>query len=356
MSIIPSEASDGGRIPDPVAAVEGEGLPRRLPPMPDNDLALNLVRTTEAAALGAARWVGRGDKNAADQAAVDAMRLFFNAVPMAGVVVIGEGEKDEAPMLYNGERIGTGSPPEVDVAVDPIDGTRLVAQGQSNALSVVAVASRGAMFDPGPCVYMEKIVAGREGGGAIDIAAPIEDNVRNVARARGMVIRDVTVMILDRPRHEDAIRRVRALGARVYLLTDGDVAGAITAARRGTGVDLLYGIGGTPEGVVAAAALKCLGGAIQGRLYPRDDQERRAALDAGYDLDRVLTVDDLVKGDDVFFACTGITDGALVQGVRFFTDGATTESIVMRASSGTVRVVRGEHRAGKLKQVYGEIG
>ncbi len=342
MPIIPSGAPDGGRIPAPDAAGEAEGLPRRLPPMPGNDLALNLVRTTEAAALGAARWVGRGDKNAADRAAVDAMRLFFNAVPMAGVVVIGEGEKDEAPMLYNGERIGTGSAPEVDVAVDPIDGTRLVAQGQANALSVVAVAARGAMFDPGPCVYMEKIVAGREGGPAIDITAPIEDNIRNVARARGMAIRDVTVMILDRPRHEDAIRRVRSLGARAYLLPDGDVAGAITAARRGTGVD-------------AAAALKCLGGAIQGRLYPRDDRERRAALDAGYDLDRVLTVDDLVKGDDVFFACTGITDGALVQGVRFFTDGATTESIVMRASSGTIRVIRGEHRAGKLRQVCGEI-
>ena len=358
MSIIPSEAA-GGSGGDRVGAPPPEGrkasAPRRLDPMPDSDLALNLVRTTEAAALGAARWVGRGDKNAADQGAVDAMRLFFNAVPMDGIVVIGEGEKDEAPMLYNGEHIGTGSRPEVDVAVDPIDGTRLVAQGQANALSVVAVAGRGAMFNPGPCVYMEKIVTGREAAGAIDIAAPIEDNIRNVARARGMAVRDVTVMILDRPRHEEIVRRVRTIGARVYLLPDGDVAGAIAAARRGTGVDLLYGIGGTPEGVVAAAALKCLGGVIQGRLYPRDDQERRAALDAGYDLDRVLTADDLVKGDDVFFACTGITDGALVQGVRFFTDGATTESIVMRASSGTIRVIRGEHRAGKLGQIYGEL-
>jgi fructose-1,6-bisphosphatase II len=356
MSIIPSEAAGGAggdRVGAPVP--EAEGIPRRLEPMPENDLALNLVRTTEAAALGAARWVGRGDKNAADQGAVDAMRLFFNAVPMDGVVVIGEGEKDEAPMLYNGEHIGTGSGPEVDVAVDPIDGTRLVAQGQPNALSVVAVAGRGAMFNPGPCVYMEKIVAGREAAGAIDLAAPIEDNIRNVARAKGLAIRDVTMMILDRPRHDEIVRRVRTIGARVYLLPDGDVAGAITAARRGTGVDLLYGIGGTPEGVVAAAALKCLGGAIQGRLYPRDEHERQAALDAGYNLERVLFVDDLVKGDDVFFACTGITDGALVQGVRFFTDGATTESIVMRASSGTIRVIRGEHRAGKLGQIYGEM-
>ncbi len=268
----PSPASGAGS-----GSVAGAGAagPRRLDPLPDNDLALNLVRTTEAAALGAARWVGRGDKNAADQGAVDAMRLFFNAVPMRGVVVIGEGEKDEAPMLYNGEAIGTGSPPEVDVAVDPIDGTRLVAQGQANALSVVAVAARGAMFNPGPCVYMEKIVTGRDAADAIDIAAPIEDNIRNVARAKGLAVRDVTVMILDRPRHEEIVGRVRAIGARVYLLPDGDVAGAITAARLGTGVDLLYGIGGTPEGVVAAAALKCLGGAIQGRLHARDERERR---------------------------------------------------------------------------------
>jgi fructose-1,6-bisphosphatase II len=325
------------------------------PMKPDRNLALELVRVTEAAALAAARMVGRGDKEGADQAAVDAMRNVLESVSMDGIVVIGEGEKDEAPMLYNGERIGTGSRPEVDVAVDPIDGTRLVAQGQANALSVVAVSERGSMFDPGPCVYMEKIVTGREAATAIDITAPIETNVKNVAKAKRMSVSDVTMMILDRPRHEEAVDRVRKMGARVYLLTDGDVAGAITAARRGTGVDLLYGIGGTPEGVVAAAALKCLGGAIQGRLYPRDEHERRAALDAGYDLERVLTADDLVTGDDVFFACTGITDGSLVQGVRFFTDGATTESIVMRASSGTVRVIRGEHRAGKLQQVYGEV-
>jgi fructose-1,6-bisphosphatase II len=357
MSIPMSEAGrlgEGEAIPIPAPAPGRAAAPKRLPPMPDHDLALNLVRTTEAAALAAARWVGRGDKEAADQAAVDAMRLFFNAVPMDGVVVIGEGEKDRAPMLFNGERIGTGSPPVVDVAVDPIDGTRLVAQGQSNALSVVAVAERGAMFNPGPCVYMEKIATGYEAASAIDLTAPIETNIQYVARAKRMSVREVTMMILDRPRHQEIVDRVRKMGARVYLLTDGDVAGAITAARRGTGVDLLYGIGGTPEGVVAAAALKGLGGAIQARLYPRDDQERQAAIQAGYDLDRVLSTDDLVQGDDVFFAATGITDGALVQGVRFFTDGATTASIVVRASTGTIRMISGEHRARKLQQIYGD--
>jgi fructose-1,6-bisphosphatase II len=330
-------------------------VPRRpLSLPPDHDLALDLVRTTEAAALAAARWVGRGDKNAADQAAVDAMRLFFGAVPMDGIVVIGEGEKDEAPMLYHGERLGTGSLPRVDVALDPIDGTRLVAQGQANALSVVALAPRGAMFDPGPCVYMEKLATDREAASAIDLTQPIETNIKNIARARRMPLSEVTMMILDRPRHQEVVDRVRKMGARVYLLTDGDVAGAITAGRRGTGVDLLYGIGGTPEGVVAAAALKCLGGVIQGRLVPRDDAERDAALRAGYDLDRVLTTDDLVEGDDLFFAATGITDGALLQGVRFSTSGATTQSIVMRGSTGTIRVINGEHQVGKLRQIYGK--
>jgi len=349
-------SNDSNRPSRAAASSPTEGRPPtpRLVTTLDSSLALDLVRTTEAAALAAARWVGRGDKNAADQAAVDGMRLLFNAVPMDGIVVIGEGEKDQAPMLYNGERLGTGSPPVVDVAVDPIDGTRLVARGEANALSVVAVAERGAMFDPGPCVYMEKIATGREAGGAIDITVPIETNIKIVALAKGLTVSEVTVMILDRPRHEEIVARVRKLGARVYLLTDGDVAGAITAARRGTGVDLLYGIGGTPEGVVAAAALKCLGGTLQGRLYPRNDEERAAAIQAGYDLDRILTIDDLVKGENVFFAATGITDGALLRGVRFSPDGATTESIVMRARSGTVRVIRGEHRVGKLKQIYGE--
>jgi fructose-1,6-bisphosphatase II len=327
---------------------------RQLEPMPDHDLALNLVRATEAAALAAARWIGRGDKNAADQAAVDAMRLLFNAVPMDGLVVIGEGEKDMAPMLYNGELIGTGSAPAVDVAVDPIDGTRLVAQGQANALSVVAVAARGTMFNPGPCVYMEKIATGSEAASAIDITAPIEANIQSVARAKGITVRDVTVMILDRPRHEKVIDRIRAIGARAYLIPDGDVAGSIAAARTGSGVDLLYGIGGTPEGVITAVALKCLGGTIQGRLYTRDAAERKSAMDAGYDLERVLTIDDLVRGDDIFFAATGITDGALMQGIRFSRDGATSESIVMRGRSGTIRLIHGEHRPGKLRQIYGD--
>ncbi len=327
---------------------------RTIDAMPDYNLSLDLVRCTEAAALAAARWVGRGDKNAADQAAVDAMRLFFNMVHMNGVVVIGEGEKDQAPMLYNGESIGTGNEPAVDVAVDPIDGTRLVSRGEANALAVVAVAERGAMFNPGPCVYMEKIATGRESAPAIDITASVETNIKQIARIKRMLVSEVTMMILDRPRHEEIVERVRKLGARVYLITDGDVAGAISAARRGTGVDLLYGIGGTPEGVVAAAALKCLGGVIQGRLHPRNDQERDAAIAAGYNLGRVLTTDDLVKGDDVFFAATGVTDGVLVQGVRFSAEYATTESIVMRARSGTIRVIHGEHRAVKLKQVYGE--
>ena len=318
---------------------------------PDHNLALDLVRTTEAAALASARWVGRNNKIAADQAAVDAMRLLFNTVPFDGIVVIGEGEKDEAPMLYNGEALGTGTPPKLDVAVDPIDGTRLVSRGEANAMSVVAVAQRGAMFNPGPCVYMEKIATGREGVGAIDITAPIDVNVRNLAKSRGMEPEDITVVILDRDRHKEFIEKVRSVGARVHLIMDGDVAGAITAAQHGTGVDLLYGIGGTPEGVIAAAALKCLGGEIQGRLYTRNEEERRAALDAGYDLDRVLSTDDLVHGEDVFFAATGITDGVLLKGVRYSVEGATSESIVMRSKSGTIRVMQAEHRWDKLMPI-----
>jgi fructose-1,6-bisphosphatase II len=339
----------------PRREVSRKALPgRRSRLIPSHNLALDLVRTTEAAALAAAVWVGRGDKSAADQAAVDAMRRLFNTVNLDGLVVIGEGEKDDAPMLFNGERLGTGSPPLVDVAVDPIDGTRLVARGEANALSVVAVAERGALFDPGPCVYMEKIATGREAAKVIDLTEPIETNIRNIARTKKMLVSEITMMILDRPRHEEIVARVRKLGARVHLLTDGDVAGAITAARRGTGVDLLYGIGGTPEGVVAAAALKCLGGEIQGRLYPRNDLERHSAIAAGFDLGRVLTTDDLVHGGDVFFAATGITDGALLQGVRFFSEVATSESIVMRASSGTIRVIHAEHPIEKLKLLYGE--
>ncbi|MDG3003553.1 class II fructose-bisphosphatase [Paludisphaera mucosa] len=317
---------------------------QRLQITPDHNLALDLVRTTEAAALAAARWVGRGDKNAADGAAVDAMRLLFNAMQFDGVVVIGEGEKDEAPMLFNGERLGTAEGPRVDVAVDPIDGTKLVAGGQANAVAVVAVSERGTMFDPGPCFYMEKIAAGREGGRVLDVAAPIEENVKNVARARGMEVEDLTVVILDRERHHDAMARIRAIGARVYLITDGDVAGAIAAATPGTGIDLLYGIGGTPEAVITAAALKCLGGEIQGRLRPRTDTERKAVLDAGFDLERILTTNDLVRGEDVFFAATGITDGSLLRGVRYSPEGATTESVVMRSRSGTIRTIKAEHR------------
>jgi fructose-1,6-bisphosphatase II len=326
-------------------------MPRGEGAVPDRNLALDIVRTTEAAALAAARWVGRGDKNAADGAAVDAMRVMFNTVPVDGLVVIGEGEKDEAPMLFNGEHVGTGEGPAVDIAVDPIDGTGLTARGQENALSVVAIAPRGTMFDPGPAVYMEKIATGPEAADVIDISKPIEDNVRAVAKAKGMKVGDVTVTILDRPRHEDAIKRVRALGSRVHLITDGDVAGAIIAATPRLGVDLLYGIGGTPEGVVAAAALRCLGGQILGRLYARNDEEREACIAGGYDLDRILTIDDLVNSDDVFFAATGVTDGVLLQGIRYTKGGATSESMVMRGRSGTIRRIFSEHYFEKLMKI-----
>ncbi len=317
---------------------------------PDRNLALELVRVTEAAALAAARWMGRGDKEAADQAAVDAMRLLMDTVPMTGTVVIGEGEKDNAPMLYNGEEIGNGQPPIVDIAVDPIDGTTLTSKGMSGALSVVALAERGTMFDPGPCVYMEKIATGEEAAGAIDIEAPISENITRVAKAKRSDVSDITVTILERSRHEQIVKEVREAGARIRFITDGDVAGAISAAREGTGVDLLIGIGGTPEGVIAASAIKCLGGTIQGRLWPRNEDERDLAVQAGYDLDRVLTTDDLVAGDDVFFAATGVTDGDLIKGVRYRGDNAITQSIVMRSRSGTVRVIDALHRREKLKK------
>jgi fructose-1,6-bisphosphatase II len=317
---------------------------------PDRNLALELVRVTEAAALAAGRWIGRGDKAAADQAAVDAMRLMIDTVSMDGVVVIGEGEKDEAPMLYNGEAVGTGQGPACDVAVDPIDGTRLTSVGQPNALSVIALAERGSMFFPGAAVYMEKVATGPEAADAIDITAPPEENVRLVAKAKGVRPEEIGVVILDRDRHADTIRRVREIGARVHLITDGDVAGAISAATtRRSGLDLLLGIGGTPEGVVAAAALKCLGGAMQGRLYPRNSEERQRLLDAGYQIERVLSTDDLVSGRDVFFAATGVTDGSLLRGVKYWPDGATTYSMVMRSRSGTVRMIEAEHRFAKLE-------
>jgi fructose-1,6-bisphosphatase II len=317
---------------------------------PDRNLALELVRVTEAAALAAGRWVGRGDKVAADQAAVDAMRLMIDSVSMDGVVVIGEGEKDEAPMLYNGEAVGNGEGPACDVAVDPIDGTRLTSVGQPNALSVIALAERGSMFYPGAAVYMEKVATGPEAADAIDITAPPEENVRLVAKAKGVRPEEIGVVILDRDRHAEMIQRVREVGARVHLITDGDVAGAVAAATtRRSGLDLLLGIGGTPEGVIAAAALKCIGGAIQGRLYPRSEEERGKLVDGGFDLQRVLTTDDLVAGRDVFFAATGITDGSLLRGVKYWPDGATTYSIVMRSRSGTVRIVEAEHRFAKLE-------
>ncbi|MGE3619388.1 MAG: class II fructose-bisphosphatase [Acidimicrobiia bacterium] len=315
---------------------------------PDRNLALELVRVTEAAALAASRWMGRGDKNGADGAAVDAMRVVLESVPMDGIVVIGEGEKDEAPMLFNGERIGDGSPMPTDIAVDPIDGTTLTALGRGNALSVIAVSERGTMFNPGPCVYMEKVAVGPEAVGSIDITRPAADNVEAVAKALGKSVRDITAVILDRPRHAELIAEVRSTGARIRLIPDGDVAGALSTAWPTAGADILLGIGGTPEGVISAAALKCMGGEIQGRLWPRDEAERRTALDAGYDLDQVLTTDVLVAGDNCFFAATGITDGDLLQGVHYDGQGATTRSLVMRSKSGTVRQVDARHRLTKL--------
>ena len=317
---------------------------------PDRNLALELVRVTEAAAMAAARKMGFGDKEAVDQAAVDAMRQVLGSVPMTGVVVIGEGEKDNAPMLYNGEEIGDGTPPEVDIAVDPVDGTTLTAKSMPNAISVVAMSDRGTMFDPGPCVYMEKLVVGPEAAGAVDFEAPIADNLRAVAKAKGAQVADLTVCILDRPRHEDLIKDVRQAGARIKLITDGDVAGAIMTAREGTGVDVMVGIGGTPEGVIAACALKCLDAVMFGRLWPRDDDERRRALDAGYDLDQVLTIDDLVRGQNVFFAATGVTDGELLRGVRFDRRGALTQSLSMRSKSGTTRLIDARHQLSKLSR------
>jgi len=321
---------------------------------PDRNLALELVRVTEAAAMGAARWVGRGDKEAADQAAVDSMRLMLDTVTMKGIVVIGEGEKDKAPMLFNGEEVGNGQGADVDVAVDPLEGTRLTAIGAPNAIAVIAVAERGTMFFPGAAVYMDKIAVGPAGADAIDITLPAAENVRRVAKAKGVEPRDITVVVLDRDRHESLIAELRDVGAKVRLIMDGDVAPAIAAARDGTGVDMLMGVGGTPEGVISAAAIKCLGGAMQGRLWPRDDGERRQLVEAGYDVERVLTQDDLVAGSDLFVAATGVTDGALLRGVRFEDGSALTESIVMRSRSGTIRRVRAEHRLAKLRQITGE--
>ncbi len=315
---------------------------------PDRNLALELVRVTEAAAMAAARWMGRGDKEGADGAAVDAMRAVLGSVAMDGLVVIGEGEKDEAPMLFNGERVGHGSGPLVDVAVDPVEGTTPTALGRNGALAVIAVSERGTMFDPGPCFYMEKLAVGPEAVGSVDLRRPPADNVRAVAEAKGCSPRDVTAVILDRPRHAALIEQVREAGARIRLISDGDVAAALATAWPESGTDILLGIGGTPEGVIAAAALQCMGGEIQGRLWPRDDQERRAAVERGYDLDRILVTADLVRGDNCFFAATGVTDGELLRGVRFDRQGAATESLVMRSRSGTVRRIEARHRLEKL--------
>jgi fructose-1,6-bisphosphatase II len=317
---------------------------------PDRNLALELVRVTEAGAMAAGRWVGRGDKEGGDGAAVDAMRELVNTVSMRGVVVIGEGEKDNAPMLYNGEEVGNGDGPDCDFAVDPIDGTTLMSKGMPNAISVLAVAERGAMFDPSAVFYMNKIAVGPEAIDAIDITAPIGENVRQVAKAKGLSVSDMTVCILDRPRHEKLMAEVRDAGARIRLITDGDVAGAISACRPNSGTDLLAGIGGTPEGIITAAAIRCMGGAIQGQLAPKDDEERQKAIDAGYDLDQILSTEDLVSGENVFFCATGVTDGDLLKGVQYYGGGCTTSSIVMRSKSGTVRMIEAYHRLSKLNE------
>jgi fructose-1,6-bisphosphatase II len=317
---------------------------------PDRNLAMELVRVTEAAALAASRWMGRGDKEGADGAAVEAMRVVLQTVAMDGVVIIGEGEKDEAPMLYNGEQIGDGTPPSVDIAVDPIDGTTATSLGRANAVSVIAMSERGTMFDPGPCVYMEKIAVGPAASGAIDIERSPTENLEAVAKALSRDVHDLTAVILDRDRHSDLIAEVRAAGARTRLIPDGDVLGAIATAWPDTDVDILFGIGGTPEGVIAAAALKCMDGEMHGKLWPRNAEERQAAVDLGYDLDRVLTTDDLVSSDNCFFAATGVTDGELLQGVHHDNRGATTQSLVMRSKSGTVRRVEARHRLHKLRE------
>jgi fructose-1,6-bisphosphatase II len=321
---------------------------------PDRNLALELVRVTEAAALAAGRWVGMGDKESADQAAVDGMHTVLHTIHMDGVVVIGEGEKDEAPMLHNGEEVGDGTPPEVDIAVDPLEGTRLCALGMPSALAVIALSERGTMFDPGPCVYMEKMAGGPHIADLLDLDRPLGETIELVAQRKGTDVRDVMVVVLDRPRHEEGIEAIRDAGARVRLITDGDVSGALLAVAPDRPVDLLWGIGGTPEGVISAAALKCYGGGMIGRLWPRDDEERQAAIDAGYDLERVLTQDDLVKGDNAFFSATGVTDGDVLEGVRYEgARGASTESLVMRSRSGTVRRIQSRHDRDKLRALTG---
>ncbi|GAB2687978.1 class II fructose-bisphosphatase [Thalassiella azotivora] len=342
---LPQDAATTTTVPQELAVAQEA---------PDRNLGLELVRVTEAAAMAAGRWVGRGDKNGADAAAVNAMRALIGTVEMDGVVVIGEGEKDEAPMLFNGERVGDGTGAACDVAVDPIDGTRLTALGMPNAVSVLAVAERGSMYDPSAVFYMDKLATGPEAADAVDIRLPVKENVRRIAKAKGCSAEDVTVVVLDRPRHDDLVRDIRETGARIKLITDGDVAGAIMAAREGTGVDLMLGVGGTPEGIIAACALKCLGGVIQGRLWPTDDAERERAQDAGLDLDAVLATDDLVSTDNCYFVATGITDGELLTGVRYRRGGVRTQSLVMRSKSGTIRLIDSEHQLSKL-QAYSAV-
>jgi len=319
--------------------------------IPTRNLALDLARVTEAAALSAGRYMGRGDKEAADRSAVEAMRLVLRSVEMDGVIVIGEGEKDNAPMLYNGERVGNGSKPELDVAVDPIDGTRPLAFGRANSISVVALAPRGTMFNPGPFVYMNKIAVGPEARGKIHIEKSITDNLKSIARAKGKAVEDLTTIILDRPRHEEMVAEIRRAGARIRLIPDGDVAAALMTAWPDTGVDVLFGVGGTPEGVITACALRAMGGEIQGKLYARDQSELNRGREMGYDFERVLTMDDLVSSEDVFFAATGITDGELLRGVRYFGDGATTDSLVVRGLTGTVRQIKARHQIDKLHEL-----
>jgi fructose-1,6-bisphosphatase II len=320
---------------------------------PDRNLALELVRTTEYAAIACARWIGRGDKESADGAAVDAMRLMLDTVSMDGVVVIGEGEKDEAPMLYNGERIGDGTPPEVDIAVDPLEGTELCAKGLPNAIATIALSERGTMFDPGPCVYMLKAATSRDLAGVLDLERPLGETLKLMAKEKGIDVGDIVVMMLDRPRHEEYMRQIREVGARIRMIPHGDVSAALAAVTEGSQVDLLWGIGGTPEGVLAASAIQCTGGQILGKLWPRNDEERQAALDAGYDLDEILDKDRLVSGDSVFFAATGVTDGEMLQGVHFARGDAFTESISMRSRSGTVRTVTAKHDRSKLREILG---
>lgn len=319
--------------------------------VPDRNIAMELVRVTEAAAVAAARWMGRGNKEGADQAAVDAMRMMLDTVDMDGVIVIGEGEKDEAPMLYNGERVGNGHGPQVDVAVDPLEGTRLTAQGRPGAVSVIACAPRGTLYNPQDMFYMEKIAVGPEARGSIDLAAPVDWNIRQVAKAKGIPVEEVTVVILDRDRNTDIADQVRAAGARIKFITDGDAPAAVSAGITGSGVDMMLGIGGSPEGVVAAAALKCIEGDFQGRLWPRHDDDRRLAQERGIDLTAVLTIDDLVRGEDVFFAATGVTGGDLLEGVEYTAGGATSESLVMRSRSGTIRRIKTEHHWRKLQGI-----